>query len=340
MREKKGYAKKICAAVVAVMIVCVFCCGNVLASSGGIAFHNPGVHAYETTDENGDAVIYVEATQIGKKGKYGKIIFSRILCLETDLSVSLYTGTSTLMNEYPERVVSYYEEEFYLKPQRNASYRFAICYTTDEYPDVERTYYGSYVYHTDITSLPEYYDNDGAEVSVRKDGGVLYAEIDCTADKEGKLYAALYDEDGAMLEVREVSGEVEKSAVGEKVRFCGTVEFAESGADYVKLYTWDNGLAPLLKAESAAADEAEITLTEVDGAAEIEESGEYEDMKIYGPLLAYSEETENVRYFKECEKEITAEDGKITLENKGRYMVVCTDKRGVEHRRFIDVGES
>ena len=198
----------------------------------------------------------------------------------------------------------------------------------------------------------ECYDPIGAEINVEYDytwnsdeGQVICYDLDYDLTipaMEGITpFIGMYGSDGGFIKVDSPYCRTETAIDGgeklwlhllptDNAAVCTSVE----PVDYFRAYVWDDGLRPIAASPMTATTEAEMSVEITDAGADVTiMQKDIQSAVIYGPSKHIFGGS---RYLKTLEsRDIDVEDT-VVLEEKGRYLTVLTDSRGVEYKRIID----
>ncbi|MCH5186942.1 MAG: hypothetical protein J1F63_00965 [Oscillospiraceae bacterium] len=194
-----------------------------------------------------------------------------------------------------------------------------------------------------VDYFPDNYESDGLELTVKScEENTALIEIDATAsDENSKIYAALYGNDDELIAVKSVEGSLEKTEIadGERCRFYGNISLeAEKPVAYVRAFVWDDKICPLAKSADTSVEELDITVSESENGSVVKANDpDVSNVRAYGPLLAYSDRTDDCRYLRTFADDSLIGENSVTIAVKGRYMITAENSRGIELKKIIDV---
>lgn len=266
---------------------------------------------------------------------------------------------------YPDRIKTCYDMELCLPWEQNMTVIAAPFYRVNREPYYrERLQLGHHakspwVFRNDegvedyvAPNTEECYDSIGAEINVEYDGiwnsnkgqFICYdLDYDLTIPAVDSVtpFIGMYGSDGGLIKVDSPFYRTKTPIDGgdklwlhllstDNPAVCKSVE----SVDYFRAYVWDENLRPIAASPMTAVSEAELSVKFTEANAEIIITQEnVHSAVIYGPSKHIFGGS---RYLRTLESHDITEDKAVTLAEKGRYLVVLTDSRGVEYKRIID----
>lgn len=195
----------------------------------------------------------------------------------------------------------------------------------------------------------EYYDSVGAEIGP-KYGGTwdsvtlcydLDYDLTVPAGEEVTPFIGMYDGDGGLIGVQSPFYRTETPVGGGEKAWLHlsyadnmTVCKSPEPVHCFRAYVWDRNLRPIAASPMTSAAEAELSVGFTEAGADVAVTQkDIRSAVIYGPSKHIFG---GCRYLKTLESRDISGNGAVTLNEKGRYLAVLTDFRGVEYKRVID----